>query len=159
MTFTDSGNLKKHKMRHAGTLQLPFKCDVCPKAFPQAWNLESHKRTHTGEKPFSCDQCERAFSEAGNLKKHKEKTHNSEKPQNNPTQNFYQQNPVGFIESGRERESDWARSDVTGPMQMFQPVKREEVSSMSRNDVPSMSRNDVSSMSRSDVTGPMQMFQ
>merc|ERR1719309_1229070 len=75
MTFGDNGNLRKHKMRHAGTLPLNFVCDICAKAFNQQWALDSHKRTHTGERPFVCEHCDRPFSDLGNLKKHKEKKH------------------------------------------------------------------------------------
>ena len=75
MSFGDSGTLRKHKMRHDGTLPLDFICEICQKAFNQQWGLDCHMRSHTGEKPFVCEFCQRPFSELGNLKKHKEKKH------------------------------------------------------------------------------------
>ena len=34
-------------------------CRYCPKAFASQGNLQSHERTHTGERPYACDACGR----------------------------------------------------------------------------------------------------
>merc|ERR1711874_496617 len=49
----------------------PYPCTECPKSFAQLSTLETHKRTHTGERPFFCDQCPMTFGDNGNLRKHK----------------------------------------------------------------------------------------
>lgn len=36
----------------------------------KAFDLEQHRRAHTGEKPFQCVVCGRAFSQKSNVKKH-----------------------------------------------------------------------------------------
>ncbi|XP_067931832.1 zinc finger protein 341-like isoform X2 [Watersipora subatra] len=45
-------------------------CDWCKKTFQKNFDLEQHKRAHTGEKPFQCVVCGRAFSQKSNVKKH-----------------------------------------------------------------------------------------
>ena len=50
-------------------------CTVCGKRFPSDSKLQTHFRTHTGDKPFECTHCGRKFSEKGNLKRHTERVH------------------------------------------------------------------------------------
>lgn len=47
----------------------PYKCDRCPKGFTQRSTLETHIRTHTGERPFVCDvkKCKKTFGDRSAL--------------------------------------------------------------------------------------------
>uniref|UniRef100_F6TVE9 Zinc finger protein n=2 Tax=Ciona intestinalis TaxID=7719 RepID=F6TVE9_CIOIN len=47
-----------------------FTCQFCQKVFTKNFDLEQHKRSHTGEKPFQCIVCGRAFAQKSNVKKH-----------------------------------------------------------------------------------------
>ena len=47
-----------------------FKCDVCLKRFLSNSYLETHYRTHTGEKPFACQICNRKFARKDHLVQH-----------------------------------------------------------------------------------------
>uniref|UniRef100_H2Z5J7 C2H2-type domain-containing protein n=1 Tax=Ciona savignyi TaxID=51511 RepID=H2Z5J7_CIOSA len=47
-----------------------FPCQFCNKVFSKNFDLEQHKRSHTGEKPFQCIVCGRAFAQKSNVKKH-----------------------------------------------------------------------------------------
>jgi hypothetical protein len=35
------------------------KCDVCGKTFIQAVEIQTHRRSHTGDKPYKCGVCGR----------------------------------------------------------------------------------------------------
>lgn len=64
----------KRSQRHPST----FACDLCDKTFTRAYNLRSHKRTHTNERPFACSVCKKAFARQHDRKRH-EALHTGEK--------------------------------------------------------------------------------
>lgn len=71
--------LKVRPNQYLGPKMAHFTCDICKKSFASRSKLQSHVRTHTGERPFACNLCHKRFTEKGNLRKH-QRIHTGEKP-------------------------------------------------------------------------------
>ncbi|KAF9944816.1 hypothetical protein BGZ72_001938 [Mortierella alpina] len=59
-----------------------FRCEICNKDFTRAFNLRSHRSTHSGVKPFSCtllddngEPCNRPFARRHDLERHVRSIH------------------------------------------------------------------------------------
>ena len=60
---------------HEGSHTKPFGCPDCEKRFGRNWLMESHRRTHTGERPFACPECARRFADRSNMRAHMRRHH------------------------------------------------------------------------------------
>ncbi|KAM9856890.1 uncharacterized protein ACBR49_000565 isoform 2-T2 [Aulostomus maculatus] len=69
--------LTKHLQMVHGKFK-PFVCQICSKAFFTRRDVETHIRSHTGEKPFHCNLCEKKFARRVELNVHL-RWHNGEK--------------------------------------------------------------------------------
>ncbi|XP_027228469.2 zinc finger protein 605 [Penaeus vannamei] len=68
----ENTNLEKARNQRA-------QCTVCGKWVVSQSSLETHMRSHTGERPFKCDRCNNAFMRKGDMLRHM-KSHTGEKP-------------------------------------------------------------------------------
>ena len=73
--YPSTSALKLHKNTNHEERQI-LQCDMCPKTFKRKQNLEEHiKSVHTGERPWQCKLCPRSFTMKDYLKKHIKKIH------------------------------------------------------------------------------------
>uniref|UniRef100_A0A1B6MBH0 Protein krueppel n=1 Tax=Graphocephala atropunctata TaxID=36148 RepID=A0A1B6MBH0_9HEMI len=74
--FEKPVSLKKHYSLHS---KESYKCSFCNKSFRQSWYLQSHVRSHTGERPFACTICSKTFTDKSALNAHLRIAHFTEK--------------------------------------------------------------------------------
>lgn len=55
---------------HAENVKRDIKCEFCERTFRSSYNMENHRRTHTGEKPYQCEPCGVSMTTSSRLKGH-----------------------------------------------------------------------------------------
>ncbi|XP_076035519.1 uncharacterized protein LOC143021728 [Oratosquilla oratoria] len=74
-SFAHKIAVTKHKWQEHNDSNKKFRCETCGKAFVYKAKLQSHMRSHTGEKPFMCHICSSSFSQNCNLTAHIKSVH------------------------------------------------------------------------------------
>lgn len=64
---------QQNHMRLVHSDKRRHECEFCQKQFNRKDNLDTHRRTHTGEKPYQCDKCSMMFGDASTAYKHRKR--------------------------------------------------------------------------------------
>lgn len=69
--FNTSSDLHKHKICvHVDRSEWKYVCNFCDRRFPLKTNLDTHTKTHTGERNFACHLCDRRCINRSVLMRH-----------------------------------------------------------------------------------------
>ena len=74
--FATTSDLNTHRRTHTGERNFP--CHICGQSYSTKQYLQIHTRQHTGEKPHCCEECGKAFSDPSALKGHQKQHQNIE---------------------------------------------------------------------------------
>lgn len=71
--------LKRHELKHSGTEERLFGCDVCGLKLKSESSIKSHKLIiHSSERNFVCQQCDQKFVFSRLLERHVKVVHEGE---------------------------------------------------------------------------------
>ncbi|XP_055386174.1 zinc finger protein 91-like [Condylostylus longicornis] len=84
-SFDKEENLRKHEETHRNFVFEKkkggeFACDQCDRRYTFNYQLQRHKRLHTGERPYECTICEEKFRHYDTLKEHYVFRHSEDRP-------------------------------------------------------------------------------
>ncbi|XP_067870017.1 zinc finger protein 721-like [Heterodontus francisci] len=75
--FSYPSEVETHRRSHTG--ERPFTCSVCGKGFARSCDLLTHQLVHSDNKPFKCSDCEKRFKRKKDLLTHQQ-VHTGERP-------------------------------------------------------------------------------
>jgi KRAB domain-containing zinc finger protein len=68
-------HLESHRRTHTG--EKSFQCRHCDKSFAKEWTRTQHERLHLGLKPYQCHVCDAKYSQKTSLDCHVRTHHKS----------------------------------------------------------------------------------